>query len=502
MKTPLIYLLFSFCFLPAFSQNFVKLKYDENIDLTEQTSFIIGFEYDTRKGKIKQRGKYFDKSGYLGRINLVVVGGKYYQGSGEVEIHPNTIKNNNNSIIFLYNHPLNKKIEIRDTVKLPDIIHLKMADDFGENIFRNIKYAMKLEARFSNGKTKMISKNKIYSFLERNEINMEVNGAEIVPEGEIKINHLSNDSSTNFVSIEYSSENSNFRTSSDRFQITDLVDVNILPTTFSYDSLNKLEAVATFKNGKQEELTGELLQKILDGYGIETSTKNGEIINGDFSAFQFSETQPDSATIVLKSNRINKEYSFPMILDKSYSYKFGAKDLRSFNGCHGENVTILISETSCQKDIFTLSISTSSQTEVIHLNPNYGNLTIESVGSKGRKGRNGRDGRDEFENSVATEGQNGGYGGDGGDGGNINIHLPQSFAKYTHVLKLKNNGGKGGPGGDGGRGGIFLDDDAGSGSFWLNLLEAVTVGTPGMKDGIPGKPGRNGRNGEINFVYY
>ena len=91
---------------------------------------------------------------------------------------------------------------------------------------------------------------------------------------------------------------------------------------------------------------------------------------------------------------------------------------------------------------------------------------------------------------------------DGGDGGNINIHLPKSFEKYIHTLKLKNNGGKGGPGGDGGRGGIFLDDDAGSGSFWLNLLEAVTVGTPGMKDGIPGKPGRDGRNGEINFVYY
>lgn len=502
MKTALIYLLFSFCCLTAFSHNYVKLKYDKNIDLTEQTSFVIGVEYDTRKGKIKQRGKYFDKSGYLGKVNLVVIGGKYYQGSGEVEIHLNTIKKNNNSIIFLYNHPLNKKIEIRDTVKLPDLIHLKMTDSFGENLFRNIKYAMKLEARFSNGKTKMISKNKIYSFLERNKIKMEVNGAETLPQGEVRINHLSNDSSINFVTIKYSSKDSNFRTSVDSFQIVDLVDINISTTTFSYDSIKKLEAVITFENGKQEELTGELLQNILDGYGIETFTKNGEIINGDFSAFQFSETQPDSAIIHLKSNRINKEYSFPMRLDKSYSYKFGAKDLRSFNGCHGENVTILISETSFHKNTFTLSISTSSQTEVIYLNPNYGNLTIESVGSKGSKGRNGRDGRDEFENSVATEGQNGGYGGDGGNGGNINIHLPKSFSKYTHVLKLKNNGGKGGPGGDGGRGGIFLDDDAGSGSFLLNLLEAVTVGTPGMKDGIPGKPGREGRNGEINFVYY
>ena len=60
MKTALIYLLFSFCCLTTFSQNYVKLKYDKNIDLTEQTSFIIGVEYDTRKGKIKQRGKYFE----------------------------------------------------------------------------------------------------------------------------------------------------------------------------------------------------------------------------------------------------------------------------------------------------------------------------------------------------------------------------------------------------------------------------------------------------------
>ena len=186
-----------------------------------------------------------------------------------------------------------------------------------------------------------------------------------------------------------------------------------------------------------------------------------------------------------------------MRLDKSYSYKFGAKDLPSFNGCHGENVTILISETPFHKDIFTLSISTSSQKEVIYLNPNYGNLTIESVGSKGRKGRNGRDGRDEFENSVATEGQNGGYGGDGGNGGNINIHLPKSFTKYIHALKFTNNGGKGGPGGDGGRGGIFLDDDGGSGS---GLLDNLII--PKMNNGIPGKPGRDGRNGEINFIYF
>ena len=310
MKFTLLYLLFSICYLTSQSQKHVKLVYDKNIDFTEQTSFIIGFEFDTKKGKIKQSGKYFNKSGSLDRFNLDVIGGKYYQSSGEVKIHPNTLKKNNNSIIFLYNHPLNKKTEIRDTVKLPDLIHLKMANEFGRNIFRNVKYAMQLQARFSNGKTKIISKNKIYSFLERNGINMEVNGAKIVPEGELRINSLSNDSSINFITIKYSSKDSNFKSSIDRFQITDLVDVNILPTTFNYDSINKLEAVVTFENGKQKELNGDDLQNIFDGYGIKTFTKNGKIINGDFSAFQFSETQPDSASIHLKSNRINKDSPF------------------------------------------------------------------------------------------------------------------------------------------------------------------------------------------------
>ena len=504
MKTTLIYLLLSFCFLPAFSQNYVKLKYDENIDLTEQTSFIIGVEYDTKRGKIKQRGKYFDKSGYLGRINMVVTGGKYYPGSGEVDIHLKTTKKNNNSLIFKYNHPLNKQKEVRDTVKFPDLIHLKMSGDFRKNLYRNGKYPLALEAGFSNGKTKMVSKNKTYSFLERNEIKMEVNGAEILPEGEIRINNLSNDASTNFVTVKYSSKDSNFRTSIDSFKIDDLVDINILPTSFSYDSINKLAAVATFENGKQEELTGDDLQNILDGYGIKISSKNGEVKNGNFSAFQFSETQYDSVTIHLKSNRINKNYNFPIILDKSYSYRFGGKDIRSFNGNNGEHVTIFISETPQQKDIFKLSISTTNLTEVIYLNPNYGNLKIESVGFNGRKGINGRNGRNEFENSVATEGQNGGDGGNGGNGGNINIHLPRSFAKYIHALKLINNGGKGGPGGDGGRGGILSDDDSsdGGGSFWSNILKALITPIPTMKDGIPGKPGRNGRNGEINYIYH
>ena len=38
-------------------------------------------------------------------------------------------------------------------------------------------------------------------------------------------------------------------------------------------------------------------------------------------------------------------------------------------------------------------------------------------------------------------------------------------------------------------------------SLCLNILEAVTVGTPGMIDGIPGKTGSDGRNGEINYIY-
>ncbi len=502
MKTTLICLLFGLCCFTSSSQNYVKIRFDKNIDLNEEASFIVGFEYDTKKGKIKQIGKFFEKSGYLRRVNLVVIGGKYYEGSGEVYIHRNTVKKNNNSIIFLYNHPWNKEIEVRDTVKLPELINLKMSDEVGENFFRNITYKMRLEATFSNGKTKIIPKDKIYSFLERNEINLEINGAKMVPKGEIRINSLLNDSLPNFFAIKYSSKNSNFRTSVDSFQITALVDINILPTKFSYDSINKLEAVVTFENGKQEELTGDDLQNILVSYGIKTSSKNGEIINGNFSAFPFSETQPDSAKINLKSNRINKDYNFPMILDKSYSYNFGATNITSFNGTQGENVTILISEISYQKDIFKLSISNTNRTEFIYLNPNYGNLKIESIGSNGSKGRKGKDGRDEFENSRATEGQNGGDGGDGGNGGSINIHLPKSFAKHIHVLKLINSGGKGGSGGSGGSGGIFLDDDGGSGSFWLNLLEAVTTRAPGMKDGIPGNPGREGRNGEINFFYF
>ena len=80
-----------------------------------------------------------------------------------------------------------------------------MSDEVGENFLRNITYKMKLEATFSNGKTKIIPKDKIYSFLERNEINQEVSGAKMVPKGEIRINSLLNDSLPNFFAIKYSS---------------------------------------------------------------------------------------------------------------------------------------------------------------------------------------------------------------------------------------------------------------------------------------------------------
>ena len=191
MKATLISLLISFLYFTSLSQNYVKIEYDKNIDINEEASFIIGFEYHTKKNKVKQKGKYFNKSGHIESFNLTVIGGKYYEGSGEVVIHPKAAKNNNNSIVFIYNHPLNKKLQVKDTLKLPFLTGLKIANGFQNNIYRNGKYTMTLEATFSNGKTKIIPNDKIYSFLKQNDINMDVNGGKILPEGEVKINSLS-----------------------------------------------------------------------------------------------------------------------------------------------------------------------------------------------------------------------------------------------------------------------------------------------------------------------
>tara|TARA_B110000459_G_C16597457_1_gene489374 strand:+ start:740 stop:2278 length:1539 start_codon:yes stop_codon:yes gene_type:complete len=503
MKTTLIYVLISLCCLTSFCQNYVKIKYDENIDLSEKTSIIIGFEYDTKKEKIKQKGKYFNKSGILGRIHLAVIGGKYYEGTGEVEIHPTTAKNNNNSIVFIYNHPLNQKIEIKDTLKLPNLIGLKMANATLKHLYPNLKYKMNLEASFSNGKTQFIPNNKIYTFLLANKINMEINGAERVPEGSITVDNILDDSLKNFVSFRYTSIEPNFKASVDSFVIPGLLNINISPKKFSYGAINKLVATASFSNGKQKKFSGKKLQNLLVGYGINASTKNGEIINGAFTTFKFSETKSDSAYLNLKSNRMNENYTFPIVLDKSYSYKANkTKSSPSFNGNHGEHLTIIISEIPYRKDIFKINISNNTKTDTFYLNPNLGNLTIESLGSNGSIGKKGINGKDEFENSKATRGENGGNGGDGGDGGNINIHLPKSFSKFIQTIKLKNDGGKGGQGGSGGSGGIFLDNSEPKGSFWLSMLGSIVVGTPGMNDGSSGESGRNGRNGEINFIYY
>ena len=504
MKIALIYLLLSTCCLNSFSQNYVKLKYDENINLLEKKSFLIGFEYDTKKDKIKKRGKYFKKSAYLGRINLIVIGGEYNYNSGKLDINFDLAKKNNNSIFLIYNHPLNKKIQIIDTLKLPTLNSLKISDDFKKNLYRNVKYVLNLEANFSNGKTKNIPNNKIHNFLLENEINIEINGAERIAKDSIFIN----DSLSNFVSIKYTSSKTNFKASIDSFLITDLLDIDISPNKFSYDSKNKIITTAYFSNGKQEELSGEKLQNVLVGYGINISTKNGEIVNGDFSTFKFSETKSDSAEIHLKSDRINKIQTFPMVLDRSYSYSFGGKpttnksSIHGNNGKHGNNVTVMISEIVSKKDFFEITISSRGETETIFLNPNLGNLTIESTGSNGNQGKVGNDGRWEYENSKATPGENGGNGGDGGDGGNINIHLPKSFGKFIDKLIVKNHGGTSGAAGAGGRGGGLSNDEDSSGSFWGDVLVSLIERTKRLNNGSSGKPGRDGRNGEIYFLYY
>ena len=107
-------------------------------------------------------------------------------------------------------------------------------------------------------------------------------------------------------------------------------------------------------------MSGENLQNVLVGYGINISTKKGEFINGDFSTFKFSETKSDSAVIHLKSDRINKTYIFPLVLDKCYFYSFGGKPTKSNssihgnNGKHGNNVTVMISEIVSKKDFLKL----------------------------------------------------------------------------------------------------------------------------------------------------
>lgn len=431
---------------------------------------------------------------------MFVIGGEYNYNSGKLDIHFDLAKKNNNSIFLIYNHPLNKRIQIIDTIKIPTLNSLKISDGFQNNLYRNVKYVLNLEASFSNGKTKIIPNHKIYNFLLENEINIEINGAEKIAKDSIFVN----DSTSNFVSIKCTSSKTNFKASLDSFLITDLLNINISSNKFSYDSKNEIVATAYFSNGKQEELSGEKLQNVLVGYGINISTKNGEIINGDFSTFKFSETESDSAEIHLKSNQINKTYTFPMVLDKYYLYSFGGKPTKSTssihgnNGKHGNNVTVMISEIVSKKEFFKIKISSRGKTESIYLNPNLGNLTIESIGSNGNQGKGGEDGKWEYENSMATPGENGGIGGDGGDGGNINIHLPKYFGIFIDKLMVKNHGGIAGAGGSGGRGGVLSNDEDSTGSFWVDLFQRKKR----LNNGSSGKPGRDGRNGEINFIYY
>ena len=176
-----------------------------------------------------------------------MIGGKYNYNSGELDIHYDLAKKNNNSIFLIYNHPLNKRIQIIDTLKIPSLNSLKIRDVFQNNLYRNVKYVLNLEANFSNGKTKNIPNNKTHNFLLENEINIEINGAERIAKDSIFIN----DSLSNFVSIKYTFSKTNFKASIDSFLITDLLDIDISPNKFSYDSKNKIITTAYFSNGKQ-----------------------------------------------------------------------------------------------------------------------------------------------------------------------------------------------------------------------------------------------------------
>lgn len=326
------------CFYTSMAQNHVKLKYNRFIDLSTVDAFSIGFEYDTRRGKIKKKGSYFEKSNYLQQFEMQIKGGAYDPVSGRIIIHKIASKKNNNSIIIEYSHPKNSNIRVSDTLLIPHLSSLNTKTGIATN---HAEIQIELEANFSNGKSKVVSGENIGSFLRENNINVTLQNGAYISNDVIRVQKNGTNPETQYLQVEFSSDYPGFIASIDSLEILDITDLVVTNASFNYGSDNELFAEGTLSNGIKKQFHGSDLQHLLEGYQIKTEVQNGQLSHdGMVKTPPFSEQADTSVTVHFSSPLIAHTSSVPLQIAQSFVNSYNGADGSSSytqHGNHGEH---------------------------------------------------------------------------------------------------------------------------------------------------------------------
>ncbi len=469
------------------AQSDVSLVYTKNLDLTTQDKITIGFEYDTRRGKIKKKGKYYSKSGKINKFNLKVNGGTYHIKSGEIILDRSAVNKNDGYVFLEYKHPYNKSIIKKDTIVIPQITKINFVSTYayyGETITSD------LMVEYSNRKIRKIQYHKANTFLNDNHLELKCINAKTADLENIKVKGKTQLEENEFVKFKFKTSKGKSDITTDSIPILGVKDINFHSDKFYFDRNNFIMLDVVLKNDSVRAVNGYDARDLLEANNIKIEAQNGKIVAESIVIQEVSDSFNLKVSFI--SSHFIKTFNFDIILEADYLFRFEGTSGNE-NGAHGYSVDIQIEEYNIEHNIYKVHIQSNTRSETIYFNPTGGEIRVYNEGQNGEEGREGEEGDDHDEDEAAEAGSNGYDGGDGGDGGHIRITMPKSFRANQNAITVHNRGGNGGEGGDGGKGGR-LDTEGNKGLLGYLFPSRADSGNQG-------RSGRNGRNGVVDYFY-
>lgn len=196
-------------FLGATAQKKVELKYDELTNFIEDSKFTIGFEYQNKSRKTKQKGAFFNEKTNLKNFNLSVFGGKFNNKTNEINLNYNELRESNFNLIVKYTHPKDESIKVVDTIKIPFI---KSVETLTKHTTFNAYFDPEISIVYSNNHSSQGKLSDFKSIFKKYNIQVDVKGGQILKNQKIKI-PLKKELNDVFPPvIKYYSKNPHFRT--------------------------------------------------------------------------------------------------------------------------------------------------------------------------------------------------------------------------------------------------------------------------------------------------
>jgi len=547
-----IFFLSIHCFFVSTLYSQSKVEFISITKRSDHGTLYFGLTYDTKRGKIKKRGGYFQKSFRSKKFGFSVKGADIGLSRDGYKLFPILVTNkallekNNNQIVVSYHHPKNKKIKKTDTISFPEIENIKFnaspSFTYGDNSKYDFISTVKNREEYNHNyvefvlspKTNILENDtlpfgllygtkkgrikKRGGYFEKSfrskKFDFSVKGAKISlnrvwlrASPVLVTNKALLEENNNQITISYRHPKNKKAKKTDTIFFPKVDDIKLMvPQDFTLGDKSKFDFTLTLKNGEEYNYDSDRFLFMLDRHNIDFTLENLSIENGLISAPNCSYDGLKKAygkiIFYLGEKKIEQKINFNFNLNRMFSLKERAKPKKTKrwftilneggDGGRGLDASDLQLDIAYVSDtIGHITIKHKYLNREFFFKLDSSRLYFDISGENGKNGKNGASGSDGSSSSPSGgNGGDGGNGGNGGNGGDCIINIDERIAYFTKDIKIINEGGKGGRGGYGGSGGSDYVD----GKCIFNVLFSSSG-----DDGNDGYDGHSGNKGGLHI---